>query len=209
MPTPEQMSTPHSGIGAAFSDPILSTQVVFRAVLAAFSEPGTVHSLHERLIEPKGFAPTTARLMLTLADFETPVWLAPDLPETCQAWVRFHTGAPFSETAEAAKFAVLDGAGAAPPIAAFDPGEERYPDKSATLIVQVVSLSGGMPVRLSGPGIDGTRTIAPQGLREGFWDEVAANNARYPIGVDILLVSGDALIGLPRSTAIAISTGGL
>ena len=64
------------------------------------------------------------------------------------------------------------------------------------------ALTGGPAVRLTGPGIRGTATLAPAGLRPSFWREVAANNARYPLGVDCLLVAGAEVIGLPRSTIV-------
>ena len=63
-----------------------------------------------------------------------------------------------------------------------------------------------MPVDLSGPGILATRRIAPKGLRAGFWDEMAANGELYPLGVDLLLVAGPEIMGLPRSTTIAFSS---
>ena len=40
------------------------------------------------------------------------------------------------------------------------------------------------------------------GFAPSFWREVAANHARYPLGVDLLLVAGRDVMALPRSTAI-------
>ncbi len=192
-----------AALGQAFQDPVLESQAVFRAVLQALSEPGTVHALEQPLQPPAGLHPSTARLLLALADFETPVWLAPELAGDCARWVAFHTGAPAAKSPGDARFAVVNAGDAAAPLALFDPGEERYPDKSATLFIQVAALDGGDSVALSGPGIPDSRTIAPAGLGAEFWRQAAANQRRYPLGVDMLLVSGDRLLGLPRSTAIA------
>ena len=69
-------------------------------------------------------------------------------------------------------------------------------------IVACAALEGGPPVRLTGPGIKDAATIAPAGLRPGFWDEVRANADRSPLGVDLVLVAGDRLIGLPRTIRV-------
>ncbi|MBP0650283.1 phosphonate C-P lyase system protein PhnH [Mycobacterium tuberculosis] len=39
-------------------------------------------------------------------------------------------------------------------------------------------------------------------MRPGFWAEVATKAARFPLGVELCLVAGDRLIGLPRTTRI-------
>ena len=48
-----------------------------------------------------------------------------------------------------------------PRLDGFAIGSEAYPDEGATLILQVGSLDGGMPVTVSGPGIPGERTFVP------------------------------------------------
>lgn len=193
-----------SPIGPGFTDPIFQSQAAFRALLAALSEPGTVQAVAHRggpAIE--GLMPASATALLTLADYETPIWLPAGLRDgPAGAWLRFHCGAALVDDPAAAAFAVLDGAAGAPPLRAFNPGSDQFPDRSATLVVQCASLSGGAPVTLSGPGIAGSRDIAPRGLRSGFWAEVAANAALYPLGIDLILSHGEAVIGLPRSTQI-------
>lgn len=187
-------------LGQAFADPVLGSQRVFRAVLGAMAEPGRVFEIAGSIEAPPGLSPAAARILLTLADYETPVWLPPALGSEAAAYIRFHCGAPIVDAAEKARFAVLDAAAGAPALSAFDAGEDRYPDKSATVIVQCVSLVGGPEIRLEGPGIEASRVIAPPGLRPAFWDEAVANHARYPLGVDLLLVAGDVLLALPRTT---------
>ena len=101
-----------------------------------------------------------------------------------------------------AVFAVIDGAADEPKLSAFKLGTDQFPDRSTTVIVQVAGLQGGAAITLAGPGIPGSRTIAPRGLRSGFTDELRENGALYPLGVDVLLTHGERLIGLPRSTQI-------
>ncbi len=187
-------------LGHAFADPVLGSQRVFRAVMSAMSEPGRVHRLGESIGAPASLSPTSARLLLTLADYETPVWFAPSFGADAAAYIRFHCSAPITGVVTEARFAVIDGALSEPSMALFDAGEDRYPDRSATVIVQCADLTGGSIVQLEGPGIETDCLIAPRGLRDGFWDEVAANHARYPLGIDLILVAGDALLALPRTT---------
>jgi alpha-D-ribose 1-methylphosphonate 5-triphosphate synthase subunit PhnH len=194
----------HALIGRGFDDPVLGSQRCFRAILSAMSEPGTIHLMNETIEAPAEVPPAAALLLLTLADQETPVWLAPRFTASVAPFVRFHCGAPVVEAPSAARFALLDGRFAEPALDVFDPGEDRYPDRSATILVACDALDGGTPVALSGPGIETTRPVAPSGLRSGFWHEVAANNARYPLGVDLLLTSSNAILAVPRSCRITL-----
>lgn len=192
-----------SQIHAGFSDPIFQSQAAFRAVLAALSEPGLVCGLGEAVEAPAGLEVATALTLLTLADYETPIWLPPALQGgPAGAWLRFHCGAALVEDPAAAAFAVIDGSSEAPLLSAFNAGDDQFPDRSTTVIVQCTALSGEAEVTLESPGIAGTRSVSPAGLRSGFWAEIAANAALYPRGVDLVLSHGSQVIGLPRSTQI-------
>lgn len=189
--------------GAGFADPVFQSQTAFRAILAALSEPGTIQSLDADIETPEGLHRASAVTLLTLADYETPVWLdSAGQKGAAGGWLRFHAACPLTPEPVDAAFAVLSGAAAEPKLAAFSPGNDLFPDRSTTLLIECEALDGGEGVELSGPGIPETRRIAPQGLRAGFWSEVAANNALYPLGVDLLLVAGNRIMGLPRSTIV-------
>lgn len=190
-------------IAPGFSDPVFQSQAAFRALLAALSEPGTLQRVSCGIAPPEGLAAATATALLTLADYETPVWLPQALRDgPAGAWLRFHCGATLVDEPAEAAFAVIDGAAGEPKLAAFHLGTDQFPDRSTTVIVQVAGLEGGTPLTLAGPGIAGTRTTAPQGLRPGFTEELRGNSALYPLGVDVLLAQGEGLIGLPRSTQV-------
>ena len=77
-------------IAPGFSDPVFQSQAAFRALLAALSEPGTLQQVAGEITPPEGLTTATATALLTLADYETPVWL----PEAI-AWIhRRHAGLP-------------------------------------------------------------------------------------------------------------------
>lgn len=191
-------------IAPGFSDPVFQSQAAFRALLAALSEPGTLQQVAGEISPPEGLATATATALLTLADYETPVWLPEALRNgPAGAWLRFHCGAALVDDPAEAVFAVIDGTVDEPKLSAFNLGTDQFPDRSTTIIVQVAGLEGGGPaLTLAGPGIPGSRSIAPQGLRLGFTDELRENGTLYPLGVDVLLAHGTGLIGLPRSTQI-------
>lgn len=190
-------------ISPGFSDPVFQSQAAFRALLTALSEPGTLQSVAADITPPEGLATATATALLALADYETPVWLPENLRDgAAAAWLRFHCGVALVDDPARAAFAVIDGAASEPKLAAFNPGNDQFPDRSTTVIVQVSGLDGGAGLTLSGPGIPGTRRVALQGLRAGFTDELRQNGALYPLGVDVVLASGEGMIGLPRSTQI-------
>jgi alpha-D-ribose 1-methylphosphonate 5-triphosphate synthase subunit PhnH len=181
-------------IGPGFSDPVFQSQGAFRALLAALAEPGIRQHMDDGITPPESLHAATATALLTLADYETPIWLPPPLREgPAGAWLRFHCGAALVTEPGKAAFAVIDGLSSAP---------DQFPDRSTTVIVQCTDLEGGQAVTLTGPGIAASRVIAPAGLRAGFWAEVAANNACYPLGIDLLLSHANAVFGLPRSTVI-------
>jgi alpha-D-ribose 1-methylphosphonate 5-triphosphate synthase subunit PhnH len=190
-------------IGAGFADPVFQSQGAFRALLAALSEPGLACDIGVSVETPAGLEPATAVALLTLADYETPIWLPSALRDgPAGAWLRFHCGAALIEDPARAAFAVIDGTAPEPKLATFNAGDDQFPDRSTTVLVQCAGLDGGEAVTLEGPGIPGQRSIAPTGLRPGFWTEVAENGALYPLGVDLLLVQRSQVLGVPRSTQI-------
>jgi alpha-D-ribose 1-methylphosphonate 5-triphosphate synthase subunit PhnH len=56
---------------------------------------------------------------------------------------------------------------------------------------------------LSGPGIRGTATMRAAGLPKDIVEQLSANRAVFPLGVDLLLVAGNDVAALPRTTIVA------
>lgn len=194
-----------AAVRPAFADPMRDSQSVFRKVMEAVARPGTIADIAFAAEPPAGLAPAAAAVALTLFDFETQVWLDPALAggET-ETWMRFHCGCPLTVDPSNAAFAVVCDMAAAPPLSAFNQGDAKYPDRSTTLVLQVSALTGGQPVVLTGPGVNGEITVAPAGLPAGFWDQFETNSAQFQFGVDVLLVAGQALMALPRSARAQI-----
>ena len=68
--------------------------------------------------------------------------------------------------------------------------------------MQVESLTQGRKYELRGPGIDGSAilraTLDPNNLFERF----AINETLFPRGIDLLLVSGEEIVAIPRTTRL-------
>jgi alpha-D-ribose 1-methylphosphonate 5-triphosphate synthase subunit PhnH len=188
------------GLRPGFKDPVFDSQATFRRILDAMAYPGRVQAIDNLPDAPAGLSPAVVAVCLTLVDFEAPLWLdqAGSTAEA-MAYLRFHCGAPLVEDASLARFAVVTAPALMPRLSAFSAGEDEYPDRSATLILQVASLTGGPKKTWSGPGIRGTATTSVAGLADWFWQDWALNRELYPLGVDVVFASQDAILGLPRS----------
>ena len=187
----------------AFADPGLQSQATFRAVLTALSRPGTVVACGSELNPPAPLAPAAAAALLTLADFETSLWLSPAFAASeVGEWLRFHTDARLAASPDRAVFALMDLAHDAFDLSAFAQGTAEYPDRSTTIIAQAASLNGAPALRLAGPGIQAEAELGLSPLPQNFVTHYRANGERFPLGVDLIFVAGDRLVGLPRSTRI-------
>jgi len=180
-------------LGGGFSDLPIDAAFTFRAVMTAMAQPGDILSVSGAL-PPQPLSVAAGTIVLTLCDTETPVFLTQgyDTPQV-RDWITFHTGAPFVQAAEA-MFAL--GPWQDLPLSDFARGTAEYPDRSATLIVEVAELAN-CGATLTGPGIkEQTQLSLPE--LQAFQD----NARRFPLGLDFMFTSGDRLAALPRTTKV-------
>lgn len=177
-----------------FAEAAVQSSHAFRAALEALSRPGTIVHV-AGAVPPAPLSVAAGTLLLTLCDGTTPVHLAG--AHDCAAlrdWITFHTGAPLVAAADAA-FALGTWA-ALQPVSRFAVGLPDYPDRSATLLVEVAGLAA-TGHRLTGPGI---KEAALLSLPEGA--AFRANRALFPLGFDVFLTCGRDLAAVPRSTCV-------
>ncbi len=197
--TPDIVHAP----GPGFADTVHDSQRAFRALLEAISRPGTIVRVDAAVAPPPPLSRAAAAALLTLVDFETPLWLdAAAQTPAILAWTRFHCGAPIVAEPERARFALVTAPLTMPALDAFALGDDAYPDRSATLIVEVADLRAGGGFRLTGPGIEQDARLAVDGLPPGFAAAWRANRAIFPCGVDLFLTAGDRVAALPRTTVL-------
>src|SRR3954469_14177176 len=192
-------------VAAGLGNEVLDGQRCFRALLEAMSRPGRVVRLGESLpVPPAALAPASYAFLLALADFETSVWLDPEArrPEV-EVTLRFRCGCPLTTDPAAASFAVVTDPAALPSLESFAQDTPEYPDRSTTIVLQVADLGTGETLRLRGPGMLGEAEMRVSGARPGLWADLRANRASFPQGVDSVLVAGERVAALPRSTLVA------
>jgi len=186
------MRTDH--LDGGFADPAREAARGFRAALEAMARPGRIVTVGGAQA-PAPCSGAAAVLLLTLCDDTTPLHLSPSHDtDAMRAWITFHTGAPLTGAADA-MFALGSWDGLQP-VGRFAIGTSEYPDRSATLIVEMTALSAAGAV-LRGPGIaDAAALSLPETAA------FRANRRRFPLGFDCYFTCGDRLAGLPRSTRV-------
>src|SRR5262245_8607279 len=159
---------------AGFRDAVHDSQAVFRTVMRAMSVPALPVSLPTNLAPPSPLIATAAAILLTLADFETTIWLDACLASSaavCQ-FRSFHTGARLVRDPREAHFALASTPQFMPRLATLNQGTPDYPDRSTTLIVQVAGF-GTAGLALTGPGIKTARRFSFSGMPKGFEQQLS------------------------------------
>lgn len=184
-------------LSGGFDAPPVQAAHAFRAIMEAMARPGSIYGVSGAR-PPAPLSAAAGVALLTLADGTTPLHLAGAADcEAVRDWVAFHIGAPLCAAPEAA-FA-LGTWQALQPVSRFRIGQPDYPDRSATLIVEVDRLVNHGPT-LIGPGIETAQWLC-------LPDTAAfhANRALFPMGFDCLFTCGARLAALPRSTRVEMS----
>jgi alpha-D-ribose 1-methylphosphonate 5-triphosphate synthase subunit PhnH len=203
------VTTPQlADVPTGFATPGPASQAVFRRALEALSRPGRCLALQPSetgtLSPPAGVSLAMGALMLTLLDRETSLWLSPAFDQPLlRAWLAFHTGVQLVEQAAQARFIAARAAELDEVLwGQLGRGTDEMPQHGATLLLEVDALRAGAGLELSGPGIPQTQSLQVDGVSTALWARRREEQARYPLGVDLLLCCGHTLAGLPRSTRI-------
>jgi alpha-D-ribose 1-methylphosphonate 5-triphosphate synthase subunit PhnH len=190
-----------------FQQPVFEAQAVFRTVMDCMARPGTIGRLDATVLPPAPLSAAAGAVALTLCDHDTPVWLTPTLARSAlPGWLAFNAGASLTEERQNARFAFVEKGAMLPDPSLFAQGTQEYPDRSTTLVVEIDAFEGGRTLVLSGPGIRTEEEIAPVGLPDMFPHFWSQNRQSFPLGVDLILVAGDAVLCLPRTTVLRVKS---
>lgn len=192
----------NAAIQPGFADAPVDSQIVFRLLLDALARPGRIHELDVQSGVPQGLSPAMTATLLTLIDVDAPLWLPRGMDAGVERFLRFHCSSRVVQELHQAAFVAVPAGHALPALTQCNPGDPAYPDRSATLIIEVESLQGGTPLRLTGPGIKDKQILRVLGLPGDFLAQWRANHQRFPLGVDLILTQGSLLCGLPRTCRI-------
>ena len=203
------MMTTIAEMPAGFADKVIAAQSTFRTVMDAMARPGSLQLIRAVSGVPAPMMRGAAAFALTLFDQDTPVWLDEKLATSGDVikWIKFHTSAPVIADAAGSSFAVIADPIQLPEFSRFALGTPEYPDRSTTIVIQVASLSEGPAYRLSGPGIDGVMVLRAAIGVPDLIDRLAENARQFPRGIDLLLVSGESIVALPRTTRLVAQEG--
>ncbi|TVQ97180.1 MAG: phosphonate C-P lyase system protein PhnH [Desulfovibrionales bacterium] len=191
------------GIPAGFSSPVHDAQATFRVLLEAMSRPGKRLSVPVQPEVFHGFPDAALSVLLSLADFDTPIWLSDDHRKAVlREFLTFHCGCPVVEQPSEAVFGLVHADINPEMLGKFNPGLPEYPDRSATIVVVAESLETGNGSMIQGPGVRDQAVIRVAGTLPGFWKYVAANSAMFPQGVDFIFVGDGEMVCLPRSVMV-------
>lgn len=206
-------------VSDGFANPVIESQRTFRAVLEALAHPGKIVTLHGNPQTPPGTCPTAASILLTLLDSDCSLWIDPAiLTPAVKGWFTFHTACTIVPEPGGAQFAWISDLSVLPAFSTFCCGTDRYPDSSATLLINVPVLADGplvgeeaVGLRLEGPGVPSSRTVYLPGVDFAYIARFvalrAANHEIFPCGVDIYLTTPETIVGLPRTTRVDIARG--
>jgi alpha-D-ribose 1-methylphosphonate 5-triphosphate synthase subunit PhnH len=186
---------------AAFAHPVFDSQRNFRELLQAMARPVVPRIVPTPAAAPAPILPATMAVLLTLCDADTALWLQQPNDEVA-SHLRFHAGVRLVREPAEANFALITEPSSMPPLSQFAHGELRYPDRSASLIVQVEGFDDNAGRRFAGPGIRDVEQLAIEGLPAGFWPQRAAMSAQLPLGIDLIFISGERMVALPRTTRV-------
>ncbi|MDR1487616.1 MAG: phosphonate C-P lyase system protein PhnH [Deltaproteobacteria bacterium] len=193
-------------ISGGFTDYCLSSQIVFRWALQALSSPTSEISADSRAFfqDSPPLPPLMAALALTLTDHHTPVWIS-DNYHDAKSWLSFHQGVVVTETPSEALFFIISSCSEIPPLEYLKIGTERYPDHSATFILEKSASNKGPSLTATGAGIKEKTIFSNHDFSYEFVSLWAKNTASYPTGIDILLAGESTLIGLPRTVKLILN----
>ncbi len=181
-------------LDGGFANGPVDAATAFRRIMTAMARPGNIEDV-SGATPPAPLSAAAGTALLTLCDPETPIYLAPGFDTApVRHWITFHTGAPFAKVGDA-MFAV--GRWDDLPITEFQIGTPEYPDRSATLIVEMDTITA-VGATLRGPGIRDTAMLSLPDVKV-----FQSNALLFPLGLDFLFTAGGCIAALPRSTKVS------
>lgn len=183
-----------AALEGGFDDPSVQSAQAFRGIMEAMARPGRIFEI-AGACPPPPLSAAAGTVLLTLCDATTPIHLAGDYDTPAvRQWLAFHTSAPCT-TAQDCDFA-LGSWEDLMPLQQYRVGTAEYPDRSATLIVDMPLLAPKGAV-LRGPGIKETAQLSLPDVKA-----MAESRRWFPLGLDFILTCGDQVAALPRSVEV-------
>ncbi|GGX43194.1 carbon-phosphorus lyase subunit PhnH [Tateyamaria omphalii] len=183
-----------SSLAGGFADPSQESARAFRGIMRAMSCPGSICDI-TGATPPAPLSVAAGSVLVTLCDHDTGVHLAGRTDtQVVRDWITFQTGAPLVE-AEMAQFVL--GCWEDLNLTVLATGSPEYPDRSATVIVEMPALEATGHT-LVGPGIKDTAQLNLPDLAA-----LQNNAALFPLGLDFMFTCSGQIAALPRTTKVS------
>jgi alpha-D-ribose 1-methylphosphonate 5-triphosphate synthase subunit PhnH len=189
---------------SGFESETHDSQFVFRKLLTAMANPGSIKEIDLDIQCPENLHPAAGGILLTLLDFETPFWTDLTKDSNEAQWIQFHTGAPFQRRAADAAFVLCTDYDTLVNPKIFNQGTLASPDRSATLLIQTRGIDNNGKIRLQGPGIQKEVYLKLNGIKQIFLKRRAKMTEHYPLGVDMIFICDNRFVAVPRTTILEI-----
>ncbi len=192
-------------------DSVHDAQAHFRHIMDALARPGKINSFPTIEINPPAVLhPASSLIGFALLNRDVGFHCL-NLSTQADEYIHTNTDSGKVELSHA-DFIFLNGAEVAnvDPIQYAKTGNIRYPDQSATLIIQVSQLAyehfgSAQKFTLSGPGIQDSSVLYVDSIYPELLSMLKILNDSYPLGVDAFVAdTGGNFMGLPRTTQIQL-----
>ena len=179
------------------SSQIIQDHTVFRVLLKAMSRPGKVYQLPQHDREQQ----SVVQLLGCLLDNEVSLAVLDDAALEIALLRQTNSLQALPEEAD---FIVAAHGTTCGWLTGFKRGTLEYPDAGATVVYLVETLQADEDeIILSGPGVNGTVSLAISGFDMRELDRLKEVNMEYPLGLDVILIDRDNKVAcIPRSTKI-------
>jgi alpha-D-ribose 1-methylphosphonate 5-triphosphate synthase subunit PhnH len=186
-------------------DEVFDAQAHYRLLLDSMARPGKINIMPRmELTTPRGIHAAGALVGFALLNSDVSFYVDGPAAEDVSLYLLVNSSAKPAEIEEA-DYVFLNGTAAAENLYRLKTGSLPYPENSATVIVAAEELGGetGLVLTLSGPGVDGERRLAVQGLDVALLEALVTINAEFPLGIDLVLTDPTGRIAcIPRSSRV-------
>jgi len=190
-------------LSARFLD-LHESQIVFRLLLDALSQPGTIFHLPAELVTR---IPVVEIPLLALLGYDTPFALVEANTSREQLIARATSGR-ISDPSVAGYLGVCDPRSELLPMG-FSLGTPMRPDTAAQVSVQVSGIftaatESTATLLISGPGVESVNHVMCDGAASGELEFLLRRDWTAPRGLDMWIVGVDgSFIGIPRTSRIS------
>jgi alpha-D-ribose 1-methylphosphonate 5-triphosphate synthase subunit PhnH len=193
-------------------DTVFDAQEHFRLILDSMARPGKINVLPvSDIFPPESLNQAAALTGFALLNPDVTFLIAGENRESIAGYLLVNTAAKQAAEAEQADYAFIPEEFFDNVLYALRTGTPKYPEDSATLIVNAELISeqphgNSLKLTLKGPGVNGEAQVFVSGISADLLDFVKEQNSEYPLGIDLIMADRyNNIIGLPRSNDFSFS----